>query len=119
MDQFLRLDTGSYPGFSGSAFVLPNGKIAGMNTSAFSRHFGLVVPSSNIDRLIQRLNEKGSIGKPHLGVMMQPVPIPENLRVSSGTEIGLLVRVATKIVKLIASGAEFADKLPRALSQAD
>jgi S1-C subfamily serine protease len=90
-DQFIRLDVSPYPGFSGSALVLPNGKIAGMNTSVFSRHFGLTIPASNIDRLVQRILTKGSIGKPYLGVRMQPIQIPEKMRQDHAVESGLLV----------------------------
>jgi len=90
-DQFIRLDHSAFPGFSGSALVLPDGKIAGMNTSIFSRHFGLTVPASNIERLVQRLSTKGYFGKPYLGVMMQPIHLSQKLQQSSGAEIGLLV----------------------------
>ena len=91
LDRFIRLDISPFPGFSGSALVLSNGKVGGMNTSAFSRHFGLTIPASNIDRLVERLSKKGSIGKPYLGLMMQPVRIPKQLQEQSQTEIGLLV----------------------------
>jgi S1-C subfamily serine protease len=91
LDRFIRLDVSPFPGFSGSALVLSNGKVSGMNTSAFSRHFGLTVPASNINRLVERLSKRGSIGKPYLGLMMQPVRIPKQLQAQSGTEIGLLV----------------------------
>lgn len=91
LDRFIRLDQFPYPGFSGSALILPNGKIAGMNTSAFSRHFGLTVPASNIHRLVQRLSTQGYVGRPYLGVMMQPVRLPEPLRKQSGADLGLLV----------------------------
>jgi S1-C subfamily serine protease len=91
-DQFIRLDIAPFPGFSGSALLLPSGKVAGLNTSAFSTHFGLTVPSSNIERLVERLSTKGSVGRPYLGLMMQPVRIPENLRqAAGGGEIGLLL----------------------------
>jgi serine protease Do len=91
LDRFIRLDVSPFPGFSGSALVLSNGKVSGMNTSVFSRHFGLTVPASNIERLVERLSKKGSIGKPYLGLMMQPVQIPKPLQEQSKTEIGLLV----------------------------
>jgi S1-C subfamily serine protease len=90
-DQFIRLDTGAFPAFSGSALLLPDGKIAGMNTSVFSRHFGLTIPVSNINRLVQRVAEKGSIGRPYLGLMMQPIRLPKQFQESAGTEIGLLL----------------------------
>ena len=90
-DQFIRLDSAPFPGFSGSALLMPDGKIAGINTSAFSRHFGLTIPSSNIQRLVDRVVTKGSIGRPYLGLMMQPVRLPEKFRKEAGTEIGLLL----------------------------
>jgi S1-C subfamily serine protease len=90
-DQFIRLDSAPFPGFSGSALLLPDGKITGMNTSAFSRHFGLTIPGSNIQRLVDRVITKGSIGRPYLGLMMQPVRLPEKFRKDAGTDIGLLL----------------------------
>ncbi|MCI0447217.1 S1C family serine protease, partial [bacterium] len=90
-DQFIRLDSALFPGFSGSALLLPNGKITGINTSAFSRHFGLTIPGSNIQRLVDRVITKGSIGRPYLGLMMQPVRLPEKFRKEAGTDIGLLL----------------------------
>jgi S1-C subfamily serine protease len=91
LDQFLRLDIAPYPGFSGSALILPDGKIAGMNTSGFSRHFGLTIPTSNIEKLIQRLSSKGFIGKPYVGLMMQAVRIPEPMRKQINVDVGLLI----------------------------
>jgi S1-C subfamily serine protease len=90
-DQFIRLDTGAFPGFSGSALLLPDGKIIGMNTSVFSKHFGLTIPASNITRLVQRISEKGSIGRPYLGLMMQPIRLPKQFQETARTEIGLLL----------------------------
>jgi S1-C subfamily serine protease len=90
-DQFIRLDSAPFLGFSGSALLLANGKITGINTSAFSRHFGLTIPGSNIQRLVDRVITKGSIGKPYLGLMMQPVRLPEKFRKEAGTDIGLLL----------------------------
>ncbi len=90
-DRFIRTDIFPFPGFSGSALVLANGKVAGMNTAAFSRHFGMTVPASVIDRLVQKFSTHGSIGRPYLGLMMQPVRLPEKLSAQSGTEWGWLV----------------------------
>lgn len=90
-DQFIRLDSALFPGFSGSALLMPNGTIAGINTAAFSRHFGLTIPASNIERLVERIQTKGTIGRPYLGLMMQPVRLPEKFRKETETDIGLLL----------------------------
>lgn len=91
LDQFIRLDTLPFPGFSGSVLVLPNGQIVGVNTAVFSRNFGITVPASNIERLVAQIAKKGSVGRPYLGLMMQPVRLPENFQRESGGEIGMLV----------------------------
>jgi S1-C subfamily serine protease len=90
-DQFIRLDAAPFPGFSGSALLMPNGTTAGINTAAFSRHFGLTIPGSNIQRLVERIQTKGTIGRPYLGLMMQQVRLPEKFRKEAGTDIGLLL----------------------------
>lgn len=113
LDQFIRLDIGPFPGFSGSALLLANGKIAGMNTSVFSRHFGLTVPASNIERIAQRLSSKGYIGKPYFGLMMHPIRLSEKMQQESGVEIGLLVVGTEKLSPAEEAGLLVGDILVR------
>jgi S1-C subfamily serine protease len=110
-DSFIRLDLPAYPGFSGSALLLPNGKIVGMNTALFSRHFGLTIPASNIDRMVQRLSAKGYVGKPYLGLKMQPVRIPEKLKQEPG--IGLLIMGTEEGSPAEESGLQLGDVIVR------
>jgi len=51
------------------------------------------VPVATVNRVVEELLNKGHISRPYLGVAMQPVEIPDNLRSRLPAEIrvGLLV----------------------------
>jgi S1-C subfamily serine protease len=55
-------------------------RVLGINTSAFSRNIALAIPVSTVNRVVQRLQEKGHMNRGYLGLGMQPVPIPEELK---------------------------------------
>jgi S1-C subfamily serine protease len=93
LDQQIRLDLELYPGFSGGPLVGANGTIVGINTRGLARGRAVTIPVSTVNQVVDELLEKGHIAKPYLGLAMQPVAIPEQLR--SGTKphpsTGLLV----------------------------
>lgn len=93
IDQLIRPDLTLYPGFSGGALVDAAGRVVGINTSGLSRSLNLAVPTTTVNRVIDALLSKGRIARGFLGVAMQPVRLPENLRggLPSGTEAGLIV----------------------------
>jgi len=51
------------------------------------------VPVASIERAVNELLEKGHIARPYLGIAMQPVELPENVRsqISAEAHLGLLV----------------------------
>jgi S1-C subfamily serine protease len=51
------------------------------------------VPVATVNRVVEELLSKGHIAQPYLGVAMQPVEIPDNMRskLSAETRVGLLV----------------------------
>jgi S1-C subfamily serine protease len=79
IDQFIGLDLTLHPGAAGSALVDAHSAILGINTSAISRSIALAIPVSTVNRVIQRL-EKGDMNRGYLGLGMQSVPIPEELK---------------------------------------
>ena len=81
IDRFIRPDIMLYPGFSGGALVDSSGNIVGMNTSG-RRGTALTIPASTIDRVVEQLVSKGRIPRGYLGLGMQPVKLPENLKKS-------------------------------------
>lgn len=80
IERFIALDLAIRLGFSGGALINADGKILGVNTSAFGRGLALTIPSETVTRVVDALLTKGAISKPYLGIGTQTVPLPENLR---------------------------------------
>jgi S1-C subfamily serine protease len=81
IERFISLDLAIYLGFSGGALINPDGKVYGVNTSAFGRGTALTIPSETVNRVVDVLLAKGRIARPYLGIAMcQAVPLSENLR---------------------------------------
>jgi S1-C subfamily serine protease len=93
LDQHIRLDLALYPGFSGGPLLNARGEVVGMNTRGLARGRAVTVPVATVNRVVEELLEKGRIARPYLGIAMQPVEIPENMRSKLPTEprAGLLV----------------------------
>ncbi|ALF53871.1 LuxR family transcriptional regulator [Nostoc piscinale CENA21] len=92
IDQFIRPDITLYPGFAGGALVDAAGYVVGMNTSG-RRGTALTIPASTIERVVNQLLTKGHISRGYLGVGMQPVRLPHNLKNSLNltTTTGVIV----------------------------
>jgi S1-C subfamily serine protease len=93
LEQYIRLDAKLFPNSSGGAVINAAGDIIGIATTALSRIAGLVIPVSAVNRVAERLLEKGYIPRGYLGVGIQPVPIPDALRtqLSLGNQSGVLI----------------------------
>jgi len=93
IDQFIRPDLTLYPGFSGGALIGADGKILGMTTSGLARGKPIVIPASTLGRIAEELTQKGHVASPYIGLVMQPVPIPDSLQKTGGVTatVGLLV----------------------------
>jgi S1-C subfamily serine protease len=79
IDQFIRPDMTLYPGFAGGPLVDAAGYVVGMNTLG-RRGTALTIPAATVNRVIDQLVAKGHIARGYLGVGMQPVRLPENLK---------------------------------------
>jgi S1-C subfamily serine protease len=64
-----------------------------MNTSGLARGKRITIPSSTLARIAAEIAAKGHVAQPYIGLVMQPVQIPESLQKKAGvnTEAGLLV----------------------------
>src|SRR5688500_14291034 len=80
IDQFIRPDLTLYPGFSGGALLGVGGKILGLNTSGLLRGKSITIPSSTVVRIAEEIAAKGHVVQPYIGVVMQPIQIPESLQ---------------------------------------
>lgn len=80
IDQFVRPDLRLYPGFSGGPLVDVSGRVIGINTSGLARRMDVVIPAATINRVVDQLLATGRIARGYLGVGMQPVRLPDNLK---------------------------------------
>ncbi len=93
LDQHIRLDLALYPGFSGGPLLNARGEVIGVNTRGLGHGRAATLPVATVNRVVEELLEKGHIARPYLGVAMQPVEVPENMRskLPAETRVGLLV----------------------------
>jgi S1-C subfamily serine protease len=89
--QLLGLGLTPYTGFSGSAVVTADGRVAGISTTGLLRGAGLAVPSALARTTVEVLARDGRIRRGFLGVSTQPVTLPPTQRPAGGPEAGLLV----------------------------
>jgi S1-C subfamily serine protease len=95
IDRFigLDLDLALHPAVAGGPLVDAHAHVLGINTSALSRNIALAIPVSTVNRVVQRLLEKGHMNRGYLGLGMQRVPLPEELKTALklSTDSGLIV----------------------------
>ncbi len=93
MDQHIRLDLALYPGFSGGPLLNAKGEVVGVNTRGLGHGRAVTVPVTTVNRVVEELLEKGHIARPYLGIAMQSVEVPENVRskLPAQMRVGLLV----------------------------
>jgi S1-C subfamily serine protease len=93
LDQHIRLDLALYPGFSGGPLVNARGEVVGINTQGLGQGRAVTVPVATVNRVVEELLKTGRIARPYLGIAMQPVEVPENMRskLPAETRAGLLV----------------------------
>lgn len=100
LDQYIRLDATLFPNSSGGAVVDCRGKLLGIATTGLSRIAGLAIPASTINRVVDALLEKGHVPRGFLGVGVQPVAIPEDLR----AKLGLSNKTGVMVVDVESGG---------------
>jgi S1-C subfamily serine protease len=93
IDQFLRPDLTLYPGFSGGPLVDVQGRVVGINTSGLLRQLELAIPASTVARVVNELVARGRVSRGFIGVGLQPVRLPEDVRraFTAASETGLIV----------------------------
>ncbi|MGE5207486.1 MAG: S1C family serine protease [Chlamydiota bacterium] len=93
IDRFIRPDLMLYRGYSGGPLVNAQGEVLGINTGGLRRGTPITIPSSTVGRVVSELLAKGHVERPYLGVALQPVLLPEEMRakLSLGSREGLLL----------------------------
>ncbi|HEY3013095.1 MAG TPA: trypsin-like peptidase domain-containing protein [Gemmatimonadales bacterium] len=100
IDRFVRLDLSVYDGFSGGPLVEVGGRVLGINTSGLSRALALALPGTTVDRVVGELVKKGRVTRGYLGLAVQPVRLPEEMR----RKLGLSGTIGLVIVNLETGG---------------
>jgi len=80
VNPFVRLDLSVYATSSGGAAVDSSGSLIGLVSTGLSRSSVLAITRRTIDRVAGKLLEHGQVGRGFLGIALQPVPLPRNLK---------------------------------------
>jgi S1-C subfamily serine protease len=86
LNPFVRLDVSVYSTSSGGAVVDSGGAVIGLVSTGLSRTSVLAVTRSTVNRVAQKLLDHGYVGRGFLGVALQPVPLPRDLKEKLGLE---------------------------------
>ncbi|MBV9747243.1 MAG: serine protease [Acetobacteraceae bacterium] len=90
IDHRIVLDARLGGGDEGGPVLDGAGGLLGMSTLG-PRRRALVIPAATVERVLGPLLDRGSVARGWLGVSLQPVAVPEALRVAAGAEAGLMV----------------------------
>jgi S1-C subfamily serine protease len=103
-------DTKLNPGYSGGPLVDASGNLLGMNVAYFSGR-GVAVSVASLKETVDKLSKDGRVKKGFLGVVIEPVELPDELATSSevGQEVGLLVRTVDPSSPAKAAGVVMGD----------
>ena len=82
LSPYIRLDLGLQPTAVGGIVLDARGRVIGLATPKFARFGALAIPAPTVDAVVDTLLAKGAIPRGYLGVGLQPVRLPESLRLS-------------------------------------
>lgn len=91
LDQLLSLDVGVYPGVSGSAVLLPDGRLAAIATAGLVRATSLAIGAAHVRAVVESIEKHGSVKRGFLGITSQQVRIPARQRDGRSESVGLVV----------------------------
>lgn len=91
IDEVIRTSAPMHDGFSGGAFLAPDGRLLGVTTAAAIRGLGVVIPAGIAWRTAATLLEHGSVKRGYLGIAGQPVTLTGAQRTAAGRDGGVLV----------------------------
>ena len=90
LERYIQTDATSYPGLSGGPLIDVGGKVLGIMVSG-SRGTALAIPADLAWRVARTLEERGSVKRGYLGILSQPVRLPDGGRLGLAQKGGLLV----------------------------
>ena len=91
LDPFVRLDISAYPTLSGGAALNADGNLIGLVSTGLSRSSVFAVTRSTIDRIAGKLSQQGYVSRGFLGVALQPVALPPQMKEKLGQDAGIML----------------------------
>lgn len=93
LEQYIKTDVVSYPGFSGGPLINGEGQVYGINTSGFRSGGAITIPAAVAWKTAEALAKHGKIKRGYLGIRSQTVNIPAEARsqLKREQDTGLLI----------------------------
>jgi serine protease DegQ len=91
LERYIQTDATPYPGFSGGPLIDARGNVLGIMTTGLARGAALAIPAELAWRVAKTLEERGSVKRGYLGILSQPVRLPDGQRLGLTQRGGLLV----------------------------
>ncbi len=109
IDRYLESDAAHEPGFSGGPLVSLDGVVLGLTSTGVVRHTSVTVPTATLRRVVPQLEQHGRVRRSYLGLSLQPLQLPAEVRAATGEELGLLVVGVEKGGPAEAAGLAYGD----------
>lgn len=91
VERYVQTDASPWPGLSGGALVDASGEVIGVLTAGWGRGAAFAVPADLARRTAEALASRGSTRRGYLGILSQPVRLPDGQKAGLSQERGLLV----------------------------
>ena len=91
LERYIQTDATPYPGFSGGPLIDARGNVLGIMTAGWARGAALAIPADVAWRVARTLESRGSVKRGYLGIMSQPVHLPDAQGTGLTQRGGLLV----------------------------
>jgi S1-C subfamily serine protease len=91
LERYIQTDATPYPGFSGGPLIDARGSVLGILVSGWGRGAAFAIPADLAWRTAGSLSERGSVKRGYLGILSQPVRLPDGQSLGLTQRGGLLV----------------------------
>jgi S1-C subfamily serine protease len=91
LERYIQTDATPYPGFSGGPLIDVRGNVLGILVSGWGRGAAFAIPADLAWRTAGTLSDRGSVKRGYLGILSQPVRLPDGQRLGLTQRGGLLV----------------------------
>jgi S1-C subfamily serine protease len=91
LERYIQTDATHYPGFSGGPLIDARGNVLGIMTAGWARGAAFAIPAYVAWRVARTLENQGSVKRGYLGILSQPVRLPDGQRTGLTQKGGLLV----------------------------